>query len=202
MMMTARESRYANPRLIQTTKRNDTQNAFYKEVSEIDSGLTDSAFSFRLLFSSFSILSSLLRLPFSACFKTLLFFHRPFHCASSNHRLSCCSPFWSFQYLPGIPLSSFCFFGFRAPRSSPFTELNFLSGKFSCCCFIVIFQHLLRLAGRRNLLNHPVTVTFACFDFSFCPLFISFISGRISPILIFNPWSFRSTSSFASFFWF
>ena len=50
-----------------------THNAIYKSVSEIDSGLTDSAFSFRLFFSSFSILSSLHRLLFSACFKTLLF---------------------------------------------------------------------------------------------------------------------------------
>ena len=55
-------------------RRNDTQCAIYKAVSKIDSRLTDSAFSFRLLFSFFSILSSLLRLLVPKCFRILLFF--------------------------------------------------------------------------------------------------------------------------------
>ena len=42
-----------------------TQNTINKSVSEIDSGLTDSAFSFLLFFSFLSTLSSLLRLLFS-----------------------------------------------------------------------------------------------------------------------------------------
>ena len=57
----------------QSKKRDDT-NAIHKSVSEINSGLTDSAFIFRFFFSYFSILASLLRLLFSACFKILLFF--------------------------------------------------------------------------------------------------------------------------------
>ena len=65
-MMTAHQGRCADPH----TKRN-------VQVSEIDSRLTDSTFCFRLLFSSFSILSSLLRLLFSACFGILLFFLPP-----------------------------------------------------------------------------------------------------------------------------
>ncbi len=57
----------------QSTKR-DGQNTILKSVSEIDSGLTGSAFSFLLFFKSVSTPTSLLRLLFPACFRVPPFF--------------------------------------------------------------------------------------------------------------------------------
>ena len=70
MMMTAHRSA-SDPN--DPRKRNDKL-FIHKSVSEIDAGLTASAFNFLLLFRSPSILSSLLRLLLSACFTAFLFF--------------------------------------------------------------------------------------------------------------------------------
>ena len=61
MMMTAHQGQSVDPRLIQNNQRKEmTHTSIYKSASEIDSGLTDSVFIFRLFFFSFPILSSLL----------------------------------------------------------------------------------------------------------------------------------------------
>ena len=91
-----------------------TQNTIHESLSEIDSGLTDSAFSFLLFFSGGVLLSSAsLFLQASQPFSSS--FHRPFQCVSSARHPSCFSSgllniFLTFLTLLFVPL------GIRAPR--------------------------------------------------------------------------------------
>ena len=193
MMMKAHQSRSTDPRLTQSINEKEmTQNAIHRSVSEIDSELTDSAFSFLLFCSSLSVLSSLLRLLFSACFKTLLFF-LPSSFSVCFLKSSSFLFFFFLTFSTTFWDSSLFFLFLWVSSVSLFslTSLNsiFFVAKFFCCCLSVIFQHLLRVIGMRKLLNHPVTIIFAWFGpplFPFCPPLISFMRVRISSSLIFH----------------
>ena len=142
----------------QSTKENDTQNAIYKSVSEIDSGLPDSAFSFHLffqnLFNSVSLASaSLPSVVFFCALCEVIAFLVSLVLILATSSWACSLFFVSlgFDHLALLP---------------NFTELNFLSEHF-CCSFSATFQHLLWLSGVRNLLHHTVNITFFCFDLLF-----------------------------------